>query len=518
MNPTEFDTFFQNLSPQENNVLKLFLQGYGDPGIAVELHIEQITIRTHFANIYKKCEKIISERDGAKSNDIKKYSHRGGLVRLFIEHKGELVANRVREQKGYPKWEDPDSDRNIERSGSNFYLEKIRNCRDNEQAIKLYENAVKADHSDPYAQIYFNNAKARRQGATLKIGVVIAKAGNDFHEFASTQVLRGIADAQTQFNESGGKDGQLLEIEIRNDGNRPFDAEETAKKFADDLSVIAVLGHHSSESTQAALHIYETKSIAIISPTSTSSKLRSKVFYSTVRSTKVAANKYVNYIKEYLGLDKIVVAYHRNNEFSETLKGDFEIAFNAQGGEIIDIDSTLDINNYRLDIKDLINDTKKVSKALLVISSIETNSVAIAIATENSKLQSKKLQLLFTTSLPEIPFLEKGGAAVEGAVLISPYSVEKSDYTKIAKARWGQQEINWRIATSYDAAQALIEAIRLSKMPTREEILKNLETIKLSPEKTSGCGLEWSDDHTNAHSKYGAFQIRQHSFEEIIKK
>jgi ABC-type branched-subunit amino acid transport system substrate-binding protein len=506
MNENEFDDFFQSLTLQEKEVLKLFLQGHSDPEIAVALSITEGTTRAHFSHIKKRVTIVGG------------YFDRNVLISCFIKYKGAWVANCVRERWGYPKWEDPDSNRNIERSSSNFYLEKIKNCTDNEQVIKLYENAIKADHSDPYAQIYFNNANARLQGNTLKIGVVVAKAGNDFHEFASTQVLRGIADAQTQFNESGGKDRRLLEIEIRNDGNRPFDAKETAKKFANDLSVLAILGHHSSESTQAALSIYEAKSIAVISPTSTSSELRSKIFFRTIGSTKIVANKYANYIKQCLGLDKIVVAYHRNNEFSEILKSDFEKAFNALGGEIINIDSTVDINADSLSIENLVSDAKRVSKALLVISSIETNSVAIAIATENSKLQSKKLQLLLTTSLPEIPLLEKGGTAIEGAVLVSPCLVEKSDYMKKAQERWGQQKINWRVATSYDATQAVIEAIRLSEVPTREEILKKLKTIKLSSSETSGFGLEWSNDRANVHSKYCIFKIRQHDFEEIIEK
>jgi ABC-type branched-subunit amino acid transport system substrate-binding protein len=156
---------------------------------------------------------------------------------------------------------------------------------------------------------------------------------------------------------------------------------------------------------------------------------------------------------------------------------------------------------------------------VLVISSIETNSVAIAIASENSKLQpEEKLQLLFTTSLPEIPMLEKAGETLEGAVLVSPCLVEDSDYMQRARIRWGQQEINWRVATSYDATQALIEAIRLSEVPTREEILNNLEGLNLSIEQTSGFGLKWSesDYHSNTAREYCIAQIRNNRFEVIF--
>jgi ABC-type branched-subunit amino acid transport system substrate-binding protein len=145
--------------------------------------------------------------------------------------------------------------------------------------------------------------------------------------------------------------------------------------------------------------------------------------------------------------------------------------------------------------------------------------VAIAIASENSTLEpQERLQLLFATSLPETPTLEKGLTAVEGAVLVSPCLAEESDYMQQARIRWGQQEINWRVATSYDATQALIEAIRLSEVPTREEILNNLEGLNLSVEQTSGFGLKWSesDYHSNAQRPYCIAQIRNRRFEEIF--
>jgi ABC-type branched-subunit amino acid transport system substrate-binding protein len=509
MSQNEFDNCFQRrLSDREKEVLRLFLQGLSDVEIAGNLDIRGNTVKCHISNI---CDKF-----GLISEENSNFSHRDELVDLFIRYKGVWVANRVRYLLGYPRCEDPDSNRHIERTGSNFYLEQAKNCRDEQQVIVLYENAVKGDRSDPYAQIYLNNAIPRKQHDPLRIGVVVAKAGNDFHEYASTQVLRGIADAQTQFNESGGKDGRLLEINIRNDGNRLLDAEEVARRFADDSSILAILGHHAGESTQAALPTYEENSLAIISPTSTSSRLRGRTFFRTIGSTEAVVRKYAQYITEHLGFSKIAVFYHRGNDYSETLKDDFENAFRMRNGQITRL---FDITDVSLNIMEQIEKIKKESKAVLVISSIETNSVAIAIASENSKLQpEEKLQLLFTTSLPEIPMLEKGGEALEGAVLVSPCLAEDSDYMQQARIRWGQQEIDWRVATSYDATQALIEAIRLSEVPTREEILNNLEGLNLSIEQTSGFGLQWSesDYHSNTAREYCIAQIRNNRFEVIF--
>jgi ABC-type branched-subunit amino acid transport system substrate-binding protein len=133
----------------------------------------------------------------------------------------------------------------------------------------------------------------------------------------------------------------------------------------------------------------------------------------------------------------------------------------------------------------------------------------------NAKLPSnQKLQLLSSMALSEEETIKKGRDAVEGIILVSPCLTEKSNYMKQAANRW-QQEIHWRTATSYDAAQALIEAIVLSKQPTREEILKNLENLTLPVDRTSGFGLNWNLEHSNANRKYCIFQIRNHNFEEL---
>ena len=507
MNQDEFEERLKKLTKRQENILRLFLQGENDSGIAG--FNEEVTVRSHIFNICK----IFNLNNNEHESGV---SHRYRLVDLFIRCKGSWVSNSVRDREGFPRWEDPDSNRNIKRTSSNFYLERARNCRDENQVIALYENAVKSDRSDPYIKIYLNNAKAHRNRNPLRIGVVIAKAGNDYHEFASTHVLRGVADAQTEFNERGGKNGRLMEIDIRNDGNQQSDAEEIAINFVDDPSILAIEGHHSSESTEAALGIYESRSIAVISPTSTSSRLSRSNFFRTVGSTNAVARKYTQFIRENLKLDKIAVIYHRGNEFSETLKNDFECAFISKRGQITE---SLDIiTDVSLNILETIREIKKESDAVLIISSIETNSVAIAIATENSNLQPhEKLQLLFTTSLPETLALEKGGKALEGAFLVSPCLAKTSVYMQTASSRWGQ-EVNWRSATSYDATQAIIRAIESSAEVSRAAILENLKTIDLPIDRTSGFGLSWSatGDRANTKIRYGVWQVRHGRFEEIL--
>jgi ABC-type branched-subunit amino acid transport system substrate-binding protein len=502
-----FDLILENLPERRKAVLRLFLGGANVPDIAKTLHIVEGTVRSQLSRLYGHFGLSTNKKHGI-------YDVRDELKNLFYEFKRDWLDPTFIRSSGYfDEFEYLD----LKNISSGNYLAGIELLKQKEYqaAINFFQNAIDAD--DPLPQIFLNNAKACYQGKPMEIAVVVSYSRNDFHLDASKSVLRGVADAQTKFNEANGKEGRLLKIIIIDDHNQPEVASKVAKDLAANRNILAVIGHHSSEGTQAALPIYEQNSVAIVSPSSTSSNSKRKVFFRTVGSTKIVADQYADYIKKKLCLDNIAVFYHHGNEYSQALKDDFQKAFESRGGRISM--SISNINDPHLDIVSLIKKIRsKNIKAVMVVSSIETNSVALAIARENSKLTSlQRLELFFSTSLPETSTLCKGGAAVEGITTINPCLAEESDYMKQAKSRWNQV-MNWRSASSYDATQALIASIELSLMPTRSEILKNLENVHLSIDQTSGFGLHWSDSdyHSNDQRKYVISQIHHQRFNEII--
>jgi ABC-type branched-subunit amino acid transport system substrate-binding protein len=144
---------------------------------------------------------------------------------------------------------------------SNFYLQPGIEYFDRQEyaeAIEMFQKAKQADPKDPIVQIYLDNAKACLHGKTLKIVVVVAYQ-NDFYRDAADNVLRGVADAQTKFNQAQSKLNQhddrakpLLEVMIANDRNDPRTAKRVAEILCLDRDILGVIGHHSSEGTQTA--------------------------------------------------------------------------------------------------------------------------------------------------------------------------------------------------------------------------------------------------------------------------
>jgi ABC-type branched-subunit amino acid transport system substrate-binding protein len=492
MNQHEFDKYLGKVPRRQLKVLKLLLQNKSPANIAGELEIEISTVNAHLSHTYQ-IFGIAREHNNCDGLPKDK------LIELFCQFKIDWVAHSLRKKFVSRKADEYFDVKNI--SCNLFLLHGIDcfNEKRYEDAIDLFKTARSGDPTDPLAEIFLNNAKARLRGLPLVIAVVVAYSRNEFHVDASNNVLRGVADCQVKFNDSAGESERLLEVILADDHNNTKYAERLAMDLSKDEDILGIIGHHSSEGTRAALPIYRKESIALVSPTSTSSNIKGENFFRTIGSTKEIANTYAMYIKQYMNLDKIIVFYHKNNEYSQTLKDDFEESFKALAGKVVGTFSNL--NDPRLDIRSEIEEIIEgnIAKAVLVISSIESNFAALAIANENSNLGFKRLQLLFSTALPELPALKKGRDALEGSLFIHPDLANESDYVKQAKNRWEAEDINWRVVTGYNATQALIEATILSKNPTRKEILKNLEAIDL-PGK---------------NRKYCISQVHQHGFKVV---
>ncbi|GAA6624156.1 AAA-like domain-containing protein [Scytonema sp. NUACC26] len=397
------------------------------------------------------------------------------------------------------------------RSQSNFDLERgidAFKSKKYKEAETFFEKAVASTPNDPEPQIYLNNAKARlksSQGSpfTLAVAVPIENNATDAEE-----VLRGVADAQTQFNTANngkGLNGQLLEIVIANDKDNQDIARRVAQLLVANPAVLGVIGHTSSETSSPALPEYEKAGLAMVSPASTSSFLKSKVFFRTVPSTTVAGEKLAEHARSKLFLDKVVIFYDSKSVYSKSAKQDFESAFIARGGKVVG--QAVDLRNSNLDARAEIKRSVERDRvrAAILLPSTQTISVAISVARANAELshQQRLKDMLGGTALYSPNTLVQGGAAVEGLILNVPWFDDgKSSYAKKAKAKWNGS-INWRTTGGYDATQAFIDAISgntlyskarnaaLPKNMTRETVLNNLRFVNLAPEQTSGDKLQF---------------------------
>ncbi len=348
-----------------------------------------------------------------------------------------------------------------------------------ESATNCFEELVKAYRSQPEPLIYYNNSLARSHDNPLSIAVVVP--ANTSIERAK-EILRGVAQAQNEYNQSQ-NNIRLLEIIIVNDSNDEKISPKVAQVIVKNQDILGVIGHNSSDATKAALEVYEKETLPVISSTSTSTELNSSAFLRTVIDNSVMTKKLAEYVQS-LSIEKIVIFYNEKSIFSKSLKEFFDFDLNnlKPNIQVKDIDLTLPFVDINKEVKVAVDNQ---IEAGMLFSDLGTIDLAIEIAKANSELpENQKLRLFGGDTLYSCDTLNKGKQAVKGLILAVPWHEEldtAEEFVKRAEALWGKgEEINWRTATSYDAALAFIDALSNSgDNPTRPRVLAELKNVNL---------------------------------------
>ncbi|MDJ0775415.1 MAG: ABC transporter substrate-binding protein, partial [Mastigocoleus sp. MO_167.B18] len=361
----------------------------------------------------------------------------------------------------------------------------------------------------PEVLIYYNNAKAREKGNALTIAAVLS---TDNAKDVAQGVLRGVAQAQNQFNDNNGLSGRLLEIVIANDSNEKEKAEQVAKQLLKDKSILGVIGHNTSDATEAALDVYKQSNISVISPTSASNELKDKVFFRTVPSNAASSKELAEYTTN-SKFNKVAVFYNPNSVYSKSLKEKFAKNFKDKEkfkGQII---REINLTDAKLNIEqELKNIASQQVQAIMLFPNLELTSTAREIAKVNAK-NNLGLKLITGSALYDKETVSD--VNFEGLVLTIPWFGEKreaQDFFNKGEQQWGGA-VNWFTATSYDATQAILKAIAKSfPNPSRKTVLQELPTVELGSKETSGYPLQFKDGERKSppilvEVKNGRFQL-----------
>jgi ABC-type branched-subunit amino acid transport system substrate-binding protein len=391
----------------------------------------------------------------------------------------------------FPNNNNPNRDRGIAAFKQGNYSE----------ATQLFKLAVAGDRNDPEVLIYYNNALAKQQGSPITLAAVVpADKRTDFAQ----EMLRGIAQAQNQFNQKRGLNGKLLEIVIANDANEPQRAKQIAAELVKDLSILGVIGHNSSDATKPALVEYKLAEVAIISPTSTSTSLQGNNFFRTVPSDAAAGKKLAEYARKTLNLNTVAIFFNPDSPYSDSLREEFTKNFEKLGGSVV---RKIDLTEPKFDPEKEVSQSlwRYKAQAIVLFPDTQKTDVALKIATANAQQmarrktnpqnpQRQELKLLGGDTLYSQTTFDRGGQDIEGLILAVSWfreAPQAKNFAITAGQQWGGL-VSWRTASSYDATQAFIKA--LSPNPTRATVLRGLKKIDLSDSETSGYPLKFTTE------------------------
>ncbi|NEQ38088.1 MAG: ABC transporter substrate-binding protein [Okeania sp. SIO3I5] len=370
-----------------------------------------------------------------------------------------------------------------------------------DEAANCFEELAQKYRNQPEPLIYYNNSLALSYGNPLTIAVAVPA---DKNQIRAKSVLRGVAQAQNEYNEtelqnnsSQNTNIRLLEIVIANDSNSDEISPKLAQEIVKNKDILGVIGHNDSSVSKAALEVYEQKGLAMITSSSTSTELKGDVFFRTNINNLVLSQKLADYVQD-IGIEKVMVFYNEQNSFSRNIKEFFDYYFTSLNPENqVEFE---DSKGQYFDAKEaVIKAVDSKFQAAMLFPDIATIDQAISIAKANYQLPEKqRLKLFDTTTLYDCATLNQGKQAVKGLILAVPWHKELDNvqaFLDRAKAQWGGA-VDWRTATSYDATQAFIGALSNSgDNPTRAKVLEELKQVNILPEETSsGQNLRFNPD------------------------
>jgi branched-chain amino acid transport system substrate-binding protein len=296
-------------------------------------------------------------------------------------------------------------------------------------------------------------------------------------------------------NQSGGINGALLQVEIANDDNDPAIGKQIANNFVKDPSILAVVGHNSSGVSLAAAPEYQKGKLVMISPTSDAKNLSGfgNYIFRTIPTNRSQAETLANYATRTLGKTNIVVCLDSKSQSSQSRKDDFSAAITANGGKVAPVECDLSATTFNASAM-MSQAISQGADGLLLLPSIERLNQAIDVAQVNQR----RLALLGSSTLYTIQTLQQGQAAVNGMVLSvawHPQAIPGNPFAGKAVKLWGG-EVNWRSATAYDAAQAIITGLRQTS--TREGLQQALSSPAFSANGATGTVQFSSGDRNSA--------------------
>lgn len=348
-----------------------------------------------------------------------------------------------------------------------------------QNAVQQFNAALQQNKNDPEALIYRNNAQLLQNNqsySTIAVSIPIGTSVNTAQE-----ILRGVAQAQTEVNQGGGLNGNFFKVIIVNDDNSPEMASEVAKKLVNNSEVLGVIGHFGSNTTLAAAPIYEAGKLVLISPTSTSTAISNAgdFIFRTVPSDRFAGSTLARYLLNTLNLKKAVLFFNSANDYSSSLQTEFTTAFSGDGGEVVTV---FDIVKPNFNPTQALEQARQQGAEAIVLT---PDSSTIEQALQVVRTNRKQLPLLGGDSLYR-PETLKVGSDTMGMVIAIPWHIlanPNSEFAQAANQLWGG-DVNWRTATAYDATKALMTAI--SKNPTRTGVQEALSASDFTPEGATG--------------------------------
>jgi branched-chain amino acid transport system substrate-binding protein len=324
----------------------------------------------------------------------------------------------------------------------------------------------------------------------IKIGVVGPLTGA-FAAAGQSQIT-GAEMRAKEINAAGGK--YKIELVSEDDASNCDQSVNATVKLITKDNVVAVLGAVNSPCALAMVPItkrYRTPQFTVGVGTSITKQGSEYVFRTAVGAigqTKELAGFAVNK----LGQKKIAVLYS-DDEYGASMANGFKDALAAMNLQPAAFES---FPRADQDFTGQLTKVKAGGATALYAVGAYTASALIA---KQAKQLGMNLQLLGDTGNASPKYIELGGEAVEGAVLVEPFTPADPDprlqaFTNRYKSQYGRDADGW-VAELYDVVEIIHQAVQKTGKIDRQAVRDYAAALK-SGNAFQGILGEWTFDQT----------------------
>ncbi len=291
---------------------------------------------------------------------------------------------------------------------------------------------------------------------TIKLGVAGAHSG-DLASYGLPSV-KAAELVVKKINQNGGILGKQVELLVEDDACKPELANNAATKLISDGADV-VLGHICSGATKAALGIYKSENIVVISPSATNPDLTLSGnypnFFRTIAHDAMQAQLQVKFATEKLGV-KTVAVLHDKGDYG---KGQAELARDAFEKAGVDVVLFEGVTPGAVDYSAVVLKVRRERPDLVIWGGYHPEASKIV-----ALMKKKKLKSMFMggDGVKDDTFIKVAGKYAEGVYATGPIDVSRNPLTLQAKKEhqdaYGKDPGAF-FDNAYSAALALMNAI-----------------------------------------------------------
>ena len=313
-------------------------------------------------------------------------------------------------------------------------------------------------------------------------------------------IRRGAELREKEINESGGINGMKFTLLFEDDAGKDAEASLVAERIANNLQILAVVGHFNSSCSLAGKPIYQRAGIVELSPGSTNVAVceGSDWTFRNLYRDDFQGQFIAQYIDKVLTDLQSVAVFFDNDDYGRGLRNAFvaeaeKIGLDLVADEAFERDST----NFKAQLTSI----KAKNPDAIFISGLYQEAALIAKQAREAGITA---QLFGADGVDSPDFLTIAGSAAEGTYLTTPFTFGAAgeDALQMAsnfEALHGVAPDTWA-ALTYDAVGMIAEALEKTYNPeasvaeNRKAIRDHLASLDTPEEGYKGVtGLTYFD-------------------------